>query len=72
MRDRYREVYDSFRWDVPARFNIGTACCTRHSHDRNRVALRWEDEGGLQRQSIPARETGVPYSEPAGRRCLTT
>jgi len=24
---RYREVYDSFKWEVPARFNIGTACC---------------------------------------------
>ena len=46
MRDRYREFYDSFRWDVPARFNIGTACCGRHAHDRPRVALRWEDEGG--------------------------
>jgi len=46
MQDRYREVYDSFRWDVPARFNIGTACCGRHAHDRSRVALHWEDEGG--------------------------
>ncbi|HEY6721246.1 MAG TPA: AMP-binding protein, partial [Burkholderiales bacterium] len=46
MRDRYREVYGSFRWDVPSRFNIATACCLRHSHDRNRVALYWEDEGG--------------------------
>jgi acetyl-CoA synthetase len=46
MRDRYREVYASFRWDVPSRFNIATACSLRHSHDRNRVALYWEDEGG--------------------------
>jgi len=46
MRDRYREFYDSFRWDVPARFNIGTACCGRHAHERSRVALHWEDEGG--------------------------
>ncbi|TMG78488.1 MAG: AMP-binding protein [Betaproteobacteria bacterium] len=46
MQDRYREVYDSFRWDVPARFNIGTACCGRHAHDRSRFALHWEDEDG--------------------------
>jgi acetyl-CoA synthetase len=46
MQDRYREVYDSFRWEVPARFNIGTACCGRHAHDRSRLALYWEDEDG--------------------------
>ena len=46
MQDRYREVYDSFKWEVPARFNIGAACCGRHSHDRSRFALYWEDEGG--------------------------
>jgi acetyl-CoA synthetase len=45
-RDRYREVYESFRWEVPARFNIAVACCRRHAADRDRVALRWEDEGG--------------------------
>jgi len=46
MQDRYREIYDAFRWDVPARFNISAACCSRHAGDRNRVALRWEDESG--------------------------
>ena len=46
MQDRYREVYDSFRWEVPARFNIAAACCRRHSSDRSRVALHWEDEAG--------------------------
>jgi acetyl-CoA synthetase len=46
MQDRYREVYDSFKWEVPARFNIGAACCRRHSPDRSRVALHWEDEAG--------------------------
>jgi len=46
MQDRYREVYDSFKWEVPARFNIGTACCGRHSPDRSRFALYWEDEAG--------------------------
>ncbi|TMH20925.1 MAG: AMP-binding protein [Betaproteobacteria bacterium] len=46
MQDRYREVYDSFKWEVPARFNIGAACCGRHSSDRSRLVLHWEDEAG--------------------------
>jgi acetyl-CoA synthetase len=46
MPDRYREVYESFRWDVPERFNIAQGCCRRHAHDPSRVALRWEDEQG--------------------------
>src|SRR5882672_9985050 len=46
MRDRYREVVGSFRWDVPARFNMGAACCLQHTRDRTRVALYWEDEAG--------------------------
>jgi len=45
MRDRYREICDAFRWEVPARFNMGAACL-RHSAARDRVALYWEDEDG--------------------------
>lgn len=46
MPDRYREVYDSFKWQVPARFNIAHACCRRWGHEPSRLALYWEDEGG--------------------------
>jgi acetyl-CoA synthetase len=46
MQDRYREIYDSFRWDVPRRFNIAAACCERHAAHRHRLALHWEDETG--------------------------
>jgi acetyl-CoA synthetase len=46
MQDRYREVYDSFSWEVPERFNIARACCGRHAHDPSRPALYWEDESG--------------------------
>jgi acetyl-CoA synthetase len=46
MRDRYREIYDGFKWEVPKRFNIAEACCRRHAHDASRVALFWEDESG--------------------------
>jgi len=46
MRDRYQEFYDAFRWEVPERFNMAAACCSRHAHDRSAIALFWEDEGG--------------------------
>jgi acetyl-CoA synthetase len=46
MQDRYREIYDSFRWEVPAEFNMGVACCGQWARDRHRFALYWEDEGG--------------------------
>ncbi|HEX9397024.1 MAG TPA: AMP-binding protein [Burkholderiales bacterium] len=46
MIDRYDELYKSFRWDVPARFNIAQACCGQWAADRTRFALYWEDESG--------------------------
>jgi acetyl-CoA synthetase len=46
MANRYAELYRSFRWDVPARFNIAQACCARWAADRGRFALYWEDESG--------------------------
>jgi acetyl-CoA synthetase len=46
MQDRYREICDAFKWDVPERFNIAEACCRRYAHDRSRIALYWEDESG--------------------------
>ncbi len=46
MVDRYDELYASFRWDVPARYNIARGCCGRWAQERSRVALHWEDESG--------------------------
>ncbi len=46
MANRYDELYRSFRWDVPARFNIAQACCGRWAADRGRFALYWVDESG--------------------------
>ena len=46
MVNRYEELYRSFRWDVPARYNIAHACCGQWAGDRTRVALYWEDESG--------------------------
>ncbi|MDA8260121.1 MAG: AMP-binding protein [Betaproteobacteria bacterium] len=36
----------SFRWQVPARYNIAEACCGRWAEDRTRFALYYEDEAG--------------------------
>ena len=44
--NRYQELYGSWRWDVPARYNIAQACCGRWAADRSRFALYWEDESG--------------------------
>ena len=49
MADRWREVYESFRWQVPAGFNIARWCCHRWAGEPGRVALMWEDESGERR-----------------------
>jgi acetyl-CoA synthetase len=46
MPDRYDELYRSFRWDVPERYNMARACCGQWAGDRARFALYWEDESG--------------------------
>ncbi len=46
MHDRYREIYEAFRWNVPADFNIAQWACRRWAKDRRRLAMYWEDESG--------------------------
>jgi acetyl-CoA synthetase len=46
MPDRYEELYKSFRWNVPERYNMARACCGQWALDRARFALYWEDESG--------------------------
>jgi acetyl-CoA synthetase len=46
MLDRYAELYRSYRWSVPPRYNIAQACCGQWAADRSRFALYWEDESG--------------------------
>ena len=46
MPDRYDELYRSFRWQVPERYNMARACCGNWAPDRGRFALYWEDESG--------------------------
>jgi acetyl-CoA synthetase len=42
----YEEVCRAFRWQVPARFNIGTACTDRHADGTGRLALIYEAPDG--------------------------
>ena len=42
----WQTLRDSFRWKVPARYNIAQACCGRWAEDRTRFALYYEDETG--------------------------
>src|SRR5215207_795058 len=46
MRDKYRALYDTFRWNVPREFNIAEVCCRRWSQETTRIALHYEDESG--------------------------
>jgi acetyl-CoA synthetase len=42
----YEKLYRDFRWEVPARFNMATACCDRHADGSGRLALIYVDEDG--------------------------
>lgn len=42
----YEEVYSSFRWKVPARYNIAVDCCDKWADQRYRLALVYENEKG--------------------------
>ena len=42
----YDEVYGGFRWELPARFNIGVAACDRHADGTGRLALVYEAPDG--------------------------
>lgn len=42
----YEAIYDAFKWDIPARYNIATDVCDRHAADEGKVALIGEDATG--------------------------
>jgi acetyl-CoA synthetase len=45
--DRYAELHSSFRWHVPARFNIAQMCCRRWARDTpDATAVLWQSEQG--------------------------
>ena len=42
----YEEIYASFRWNIPTRYNIATDVCDRHATEPGKVALLGEDLDG--------------------------
>ena len=45
--DRHAALHRGFAWQVPAKFNIGQACCGRWAQSQPRaVAIRWQHEDG--------------------------
>src|ERR1700751_5234406 len=47
----YDELYQNFRWEIPERFNMATACCDRHADGSGRLALIYVDEDGSSRHT---------------------
>ncbi|KQU73384.1 MULTISPECIES: acyl-CoA synthetase [unclassified Rhizobacter] len=48
--DSYATLHSSFRWQVPADFNIGEACCGRWARETpDAIAIRHEREDGTRR-----------------------
>jgi acetyl-CoA synthetase len=47
--DAHEALHAGFYWQLPARFNIAQACCTRWAQDprtAQRVAITWQQEAG--------------------------
>jgi acetyl-CoA synthetase len=42
----YEQLYASFRWDIPARYNIAADVCDRHATDPGKIALIGEGPDG--------------------------
>ena len=42
----YRDVYDTFKWEIPEFYNIGIDICDKWAHQRYRLALIYENEEG--------------------------
>ncbi len=42
----YEQIYASFRWNVPARYNIAADVCDRHAADAGKIALIGEGADG--------------------------
>ncbi len=45
-RPNYEQLYASFRWNIPARYNIAADVCDRHAGDPGKVAMIGEDSDG--------------------------
>ena len=50
--DSYTVLHSTFRWQVPADFNIGEACCARWARETpDAIAIRHEREDGCDHQT---------------------
>jgi acetyl-CoA synthetase len=47
----YDKLCREFRWEIPPRFNMATACCDRHADGTSRLALIYVDEDGSSRHT---------------------
>lgn len=47
----YEKLCRDFHWEIPARFNIATACCDGHADGSGRLALIYVDEDGSSRRT---------------------
>src|ERR1019366_2721602 len=45
-RPTYEQLYASFRWNIPARYNIAADVCDRHAGDPGKIALIGEHSDG--------------------------
>ena len=69
--DRYAELHAGFRWQVPDRFNIAEACCTRWARETPQaVAIRYEREDGSRRDFSYAELDGAGNRLAAALRTL--
>ena len=48
--DDYDQLCREFRWEIPPRFNMASACCDRHADGSGRLALIYVDEDGSSRR----------------------
>jgi acetyl-CoA synthetase len=61
--DRHAELHAAHRWQVPARFNIAQACCTRWAEDpatAGLVAIAWERDAA---PGVAAASGTLTYAE---------
>ena len=42
----YDEIYATFKWNIPQRYNMATDVCDRHAADESKIALIGEDASG--------------------------
>src|SRR6202041_1218020 len=47
----YEKLCRDFRWEIPPRFNMATACCDRHADGSGRRAVIYVDEDGTSRRT---------------------